>query len=129
MAVTTGRTGSAKVQDGRQIIDRLVRSRRGALLGRERRVKLKQLAGALAFSGGGRAEKTIAADLLKAFGQDVLEKARDEGVDGKGEVPGLVCARAGIAEGDAAVIQGFDAVIGDGDTMDIAGEVLGGVLA
>jgi hypothetical protein len=59
----------------------------------------------------------------------VLEKARDEGVDGQGEMSCLVCARAGIAEGDAAVLEGFDAVVGEGDAMDIAGEVLGGVLA
>jgi len=129
MAMATRGTESATVQVG-QIGDGLSRRRRGALeRGRECGVELKQLAGALALGGGGRAEESIAADLLKAFGEDVLEKARDEGVDGKGEMPGLLCARAGIAKGDAAVLKGFDAVVGDGDAMDIAGEVLGGVLA
>ncbi len=96
---------------------------------RERRVEPKQLAGTLALTCGGGAEESVAANLLKAFGEDVLEKTRDEGVDGKGETSSLVCARAGIAEGDAAILEGFDAVVGEGDAMDIAGEVLGGVLA
>jgi hypothetical protein len=129
MAVTTRGTESATVQVGR-IAAGLARRLRGALgRGRERRVELKQLAGALALAGGGRAQESIAADLLKTFGEGVLEKTRDEGVDGKGEMSDLVCARAGIAEGDSAVFEGFDAVVGEGDPMDIAGEVLGGVLA
>ena len=43
-------------------------------------------------AGGSRAEESVAADLLKALGKDVLEKACDEGVDGKGKMLGLVCA-------------------------------------
>lgn len=128
MAVATGGAETSPVEGGR-IGGGLSRHR--GVLGwrRERRVERKQLSGALAFLGRSRAEEPIAADLLKAFGQDVLEKARDEGVDGKGETSGLVCARAGIAEGDAAVLEGLDAVVGDGDTMDIARKVLGGVLS
>jgi len=57
-----------------------------------RRVELKELAGASALTGGGRAEESVTADLLKALGKDVLEKACDEGVDGKGKMLGLVCA-------------------------------------
>jgi hypothetical protein len=53
---------------------------------RECRVEPKQLAGTLALTCGGGAEESVAADLLKAFGEDVLEKARDEGVDGQGEM-------------------------------------------
>ena len=127
MAVATRGTESAAVQVGR-IVAGLVR-RRGALGRGERRVELKQLTGALTLAGGGRAEESVATDFLKAFGEDVLEKARDEGVDGKSEMSGLVCARADIAEGDVAVLKGFDAVVGEGDPMDIAGEVLCGVLA
>lgn len=124
MAVATRGTESATVN-----ADGLGR-RRGALgKGRQSRVELKELAGALALAGGGRAEESVAADLLKAFWEDVLEKACDEGVNGKGEMSGLVCARADIAEGDAAVIEGFDAVVGESDTMDISGKVLGSVLA
>jgi hypothetical protein len=96
---------------------------------RERRVELQQVASALTLTGGGGTEEPIAADLLKALGEDMLEKTCDEGLDGESEAPGLVCARADVAEGDTAVIEGFDAVVGEGDAMDIAGEVLGGVLA
>ena len=122
MAVATRGAESSPVQGGR-LGDGLSRHR--GILGRrrERGGERKQMAGALALFGRSRAEESVAADLLKAFGQDVLEKARDEGVDGKGETSGLVCARAGIAEGDAAVLEGFDAVVGEGDAMDIAGEV------
>lgn len=122
MAVATRGAESSPVQGGR-LGDGLSRHR--GILGRrrERRVERKQMAGALALFGRSRAEESVAADLLKAFGQDVLEKARDEGVDWQGETSGLVCARAGIAEGDAAVLEGFDAVVGEGDAMDIAGEV------
>jgi hypothetical protein len=87
------------------------------------------LAGAFSQPCGGRAEEPVAADFLKAFGQGVLEKACDEGVDGKGQSPGLVSAGGGVAEGDAAMIEGFDAIVGDRDAMGIAGKVLGGVLA
>ena len=80
-------------------------------------------------TGGGRAEEPIAANLLKALGEDVLEKACDEGLNGQGEMSGLVGARVDVAESDTALIGGFDAVVGEGDAMDIAGEVLGGVLA
>jgi len=93
-----------------------------------RRVELKELAGASALTGGGRAEESVTADLLKALRKDVLEKARDEGKDGESEASGLVSARAGIAEGDATMIEGLDAVVGDRDAMGIAGEVLGSVL-
>ena len=87
------------------------------------------MAGAFAEAGGGRAEEPVAADFLKAFGEGVLEKACDEGVGGKGEPPGFVSAGGDVAEGNAAVLKGFDAVIGDRDAMSIAGEVLGSVLA
>lgn len=128
MAVATRWAESSTVQVGS--IGFWLSLRPGVLgRGRERRVEPKQLAGTLALACGGGAEESVAADLLEAFGEDVLEKARDEGMDGKGETSSLVCARAGIAEGDAAVLEGFDAVVGEGDAMDIAGEVLGGVLA
>jgi hypothetical protein len=89
----------------------------------------QQLAGAFSKPGGGRPEEPVTADLLKAFGEGMLEKACDETVDGKGQPPGLVSARGGVAEGDAAVLEGFDAIVGDRDAMGIAGKVLGGVLA
>lgn len=93
-----------------------------------RRVEPKELAGALVLTGGGRAEEPVTADFLKALRKDVLEKARDEGKDGESEAPGLVSARADIAEGDATKIEGLDAVVGDCDAMGIAGEILGSVL-
>src|SRR4029077_18352448 len=73
--------------------------------------------------------EAVAADLLKAFGKDVLKKAGDKGVNGKSEATGLVSAGTDVAKRDSAVIEGLDAVIGDRDAMDVAREVLGGVLA
>lgn len=89
---------------------------------------MKQLAGSLSLAGGGRTKEAVAADLLKAFGKDVLEKAGDKGVNGKSEAAGLVSAGTDVAKGDAPMLEGLDAVIGDRDAMDVAREVLGGVL-
>lgn len=83
----------------------------------------------MALAGGGGLEEPVAADLLKALGENVLEEARDEGLDGESKAPGLMCARVDVAESDTVVIEGFDTVVGESDTMGIAGEVLGGVLA
>ncbi|MFY9824555.1 MAG: hypothetical protein WAM82_24475 [Thermoanaerobaculia bacterium] len=132
MATPTAGTEAAAVIVWRvwRIADGLLCRRWLAFGGRpERRVKGKQLAGTFSQAGGGWAEKPVAADLLKAFGEDVLEKTCDEGLDGKGEVSRLLSAGTDIAESDATVVEGFDAVVGEGDAMSIAGEVLGSVLA
>jgi len=41
---------------------------------------------------------------------------------------GLICAGIDVAEGDAVVFEGFDAVVGQSDAVDVAGEIFGGVL-
>jgi len=87
------------------------------------------VASAFSRAGGGGSEEPVAADLLKALGEDMLEEARDEAVDGQCEAFGLMCAGIDVAEGDAVVFEGFDAVVGQRDATDVAGEILGGVLA
>lgn len=128
MAAPTRGAKSAAVNAG-LIVCGLGRRRRGVWRRWQSRVELEQVAGAFSGSGGGRAEEPVAADLLEALGEDMLEEARDEGVDGQGEVPGLVGAGADVAEGDLAVVEGFDAVVGERDAMDVAREVFGSVRA
>jgi hypothetical protein len=98
-----------------------VRRRRGA--------EGEQLAGALATAGGGGAEEAVGADLREAHGQDVLAEAGEEGVNRQDEATGLTGARADVAEGDSFAVEGLEAVVGQGDAMDVARQVLGGVVA
>jgi len=57
----------------------------------------------------------------------VLEEAANEGVHRQRQAPGLPGARVGVAEGDMAMVEAFDAVVGEGDAVDVAGEIEGGV--
>lgn len=90
---------------------------------------MKQMACAFSRFRGGGSEEAVGADFLKALGEDMLEKTRDEGVNRQGESSGLMGARIDVAEGDVVVFEGFDAFVGQSDPMDVAGEILGGVLA
>ena len=65
------------------------------------------------------------ADFLEAFGEDVLEKALDEGqgIQGHG-FPGLM---AGFrAEGHGAVLHADEPPVGQGHPVDVGGQVLQG---
>lgn len=130
MASPTGRAEGLAVGGG-GFPARLLRHRRWLGLGRwwEGRIQLEQMASAFSRAGGGRSEESVAADLLKTLGEDMLEEARDEAVGGQDEAFGLMGTGIDVAEGDAVVFEGFDAVVGQRDAMDVAGEILGGVLA
>lgn len=67
-----------------------------------------------------RGEETEVADLVDAARRDVLEKAMGE-LDGRKShrLPALL-AGVLVAEGDAAIVQGEDSAVGDGDAVDIA---------
>ncbi len=99
----------------------------GAHLGSKRRrltVEQKQQTGAggiLALGGMPQAE---VADLVQALGQYVLEEAAHEllAVDAAG--PPAVGFAMFVADGDGLVIEADDTGIGDGDTEDVAGEVI-----
>ena len=70
-------------------------------------------------------EEAEVADADQAFGQDMDEKAAQELLGGNGH--DLVLAAVGIvspAEGDAMVLARHEAMVGDGDAMGIAGQVV-----
>jgi hypothetical protein len=71
---------------------------------------------------GGSPEAVIA-DLVEALGQDVLQEAADELVGRQCHGPALVVPGVGIAEGDLSVVAGEDAVVGDGDSVDVSSEI------
>ena len=65
------------------------------------------------------------ADADQAFGQHVKKKSAQELICGNGH--NLVLAAVGIvspAEGDAIVLEGHEAMVGDGDAMGVAGQVV-----
>ena len=70
-------------------------------------------------------EKAVVADAHEAFGEDVKEKAADElpGVENHG---GLLVPVSVVlpAKGDVAVVDGEEALVGDGDAVGVASEVL-----
>jgi hypothetical protein len=67
-------------------------------------------------------EKAEVADFLKARGQDVLEEPAEKLYDV--EVGGAKASTAhfAVGEGDRAVLQADETVIGDGDLKNIRGE-------
>src|ERR1019366_6409102 len=70
-------------------------------------------------------EEAEVADADQAFGQDMDQKAAQELIGGNGH--DLVLAAVGIVlptEGDAMVFESYEAMVGDGDAMGIAGEVV-----
>ena len=87
------------------------------------------MAGALEALAGGGAKEAVVADLGESAGKDVLEEAGDEVLDRERHAAGLVGSGVGVAESDPAVLEAFDAVVGEGDAVDVAREVEGGALA
>jgi hypothetical protein len=70
-------------------------------------------------------EEAEVADADQAFGQNMDEKAAQELLGGNGH--DLVLAAVSIvspAEGDAMVLASHEAMVGDGDAMGIAGQVV-----
>src|SRR5262249_54352305 len=71
----------------------------------------------------GRTQGVIA-DLVEAGRQDVLEEASDELVAGHGLLALAVGGAVLVAIGHRGVVDGQDAVVGDGDAEGVAGEIV-----
>ena len=70
-------------------------------------------------------QPTVGADFLEAFGQDVQQEAPDEVHAGDRRRLLAVAVRAVTpGEGDVAVFDGEDAVVGDRDAVGVASEVV-----
>src|SRR5215475_1581496 len=66
----------------------------------------------------------VIADLVEAGRQDVLEEAPDELVAGDGLLALAVGGAVLVAVGYSGVVDGQDAVVGDGDAEGVAGEIV-----
>ena len=71
----------------------------------------------------GRGPQSVVADLVHAFGQDVLKESPDELHRRQGHCLAAALGDAGIAEGDLAVVNRQDAIVGDGYAVDISSEI------
>jgi len=71
-----------------------------------------------------RAQQAVVAHLVGSPGQDVLEKPAEEFLSVQGH--GLPALVAGILvpEGHGPLVRGEDSPVGDGDAMDVPGQVL-----
>ena len=58
----------------------------------------------------------------------MLEEPGHEVLDRKGHAAGLAGLGVGVAEGDPALLEALDARVGEGDAVDVTGEVEGGVV-
>ena len=70
-------------------------------------------------------EESEVADANQAAGQDVKQEATQELISGNGH--DLLLAAVGIispAEGDAIVLEGHEAMVGNGNAMSVAGQVV-----
>lgn len=99
---------------------------RGLLLrrrGRERAKRLPDRGKRTALAA--RCEPAEGPDFLEALGQDVQQEAADEVAERKGHLLlGVAVGAVAPGEGDAAVGDGADAVVGDGDAVGVAPEVV-----
>jgi hypothetical protein len=68
--------------------------------------------------------QAVIAELVEAGRQDVLEEAPDELVAGHGFLALAVGGAVLVAIGHGLVIDGEDAVVGDGDAEGVAGEIV-----
>jgi len=89
-------------------------------IGRGGEQEFSDLGKTRATAGG---EEAVEADLVEARGEHMLEKATHE-LQGR-ECHGLPASLLGVlvAEGYGVVVDGKDAVVGDGNPVDVAGEV------
>lgn len=85
--------------------------------------------GPFEISTSGGTQQPIVADLGEAPRQGVLEEPRDECVHRKRQAPRLVRARVNVAEGDAAVLEPLQSMIGERDVIDVARELSVGLRA
>ena len=76
----------------------------------------------LAVAAGEEAE---VADVVEVFGQDMEQEAADELFGGEGQgLEAAVMAVVAPAEADLTVLDGEEAVVGDGDAVGVAAEVV-----
>jgi hypothetical protein len=75
-----------------------------------------------------RAEETVVADLLKTFGQDVLQEATDELLGGEGAGFPAAGGAVTVAERDLTLLKFKDTPIGEGDAKNIGSQILEGRL-
>jgi hypothetical protein len=68
--------------------------------------------------------QTVIAELVEAGRQYVLEEAPDELVAGHGLLALAVGGAVLVAIGYGLVVDGQDAVVGDGDAEGVAGEIV-----
>lgn len=68
-------------------------------------------------------------DLGGALGRNVLKKASDEFDARQGDTAYLLGAVVTIAKADRAIVDGFDAAVGDGDAEHVTSEVVEDLLA
>jgi len=74
-----------------------------------------------------RGEQTIGADFVHSFGQNVLQETMDELHRGKDHGLPFVIAGVLIAKSDLTIPTGENPAIGDGDAVEVAGEVVKGL--
>jgi len=75
----------------------------------------------------GVGEKAVVSDTVESMWQDVDEEAADElvGIEGHGFVSvSLFSPVIFVFEGNAMITLGYQAVVGDGDAVSIAGEIV-----
>jgi hypothetical protein len=83
------------------------------------------LSAALQVRSPARSQQAVVANADEAIGQDVLEEEAGELVTAEGSELGLVAVLAVlVAEDDGVAVVVDDAGVGDGDAMDVAGQVL-----
>ena len=68
--------------------------------------------------------QAIVANLVKPCRQYMLEKTPNEFLVADGHDLHLSCVGAPISEGDLAVVDRDDPAVGDGDTVNVATEIL-----
>ena len=70
------------------------------------------------------APDSVVSDFDTSARQDVLEEPPEEFVGWKCDVADLLGAVVAVAETDLAVVDGFQTAVGDGDSEDVAGEIV-----
>ena len=73
---------------------------------------------------GGGGEPAEVADALKAFGQDVLQKAAEKFGGGKPENAPLLVSAVFVFEGDLAVVSAEDAPRAKGGVVNVSRQIL-----
>lgn len=72
----------------------------------------------------GRTEDAVVTDFGSAFGQDVLKKSVNEVRGGKHDVANALSLVVAVAETDDAVVERFQAAVGNGDPKNVASKIV-----